>query len=115
MLNLAIVLMENAQRFPDRTAVVYKNANVRLMFDSGGHVGGKSGCNNFSGRYMLEGKALKVFPPLIGTRMACAAPVMALEARFLDIIGKGASVSESVAGRLIVTSSDGRTLSFVRE
>lgn len=58
------------------------NSLVTLMFGSDGKLTGKSGCNNYSARYELTGPTLKVYPPMIGTRMACPQEIMAQEAKF---------------------------------
>ena len=88
---------------------------VTLMFGSDGKLTGKSSCNNYSVNYMLTDSTLKVYPPMIGTRMMCPPEIMAQEALFQDILGKGSSVGMTGEGRLVITASDGRTLSFARE
>jgi len=92
-----------------------EGSRISLMLDSGGHVGGRSSCNNFSARYMLEGGTLKVFPPMIGTRMACPSPLMDQETLFTDILGKAATATIGAGGTLTISASDGRTLTFTRE
>ena len=86
-----------------------------LMFDSGGKVGGRSGCNNYSASYMLDGSSLKVYPQMIGTRMACPPPVMAQEQVFQTILTGATSAVAGPDGRLVITGPDGQTLTFVRE
>ena len=92
-----------------------EGSRISLMLDSGGRVGGRSSCNNFSARYMLEGGTLKVFPPMIGTRMACPRPLMDQETLFTDILGKAATATVAADGTLTISASDGRTLTFTRE
>lgn len=92
-----------------------EGSRVSLMLDSGGRVGGRSSCNNFSARYMLEGSTLKVLPPMIGTMMACPPPLMEQEKLFNDILGKAATVAVGADGALTISASDGRTLTFTRE
>lgn len=61
---------------------------VRITLDSGStRVHGFSGCNALQGRYASAGREL-AFSALAGTRMACAAPLMALEAAFLQTLGR---------------------------
>lgn len=89
-----------------------KGADFTLMFDSGGRVGGKSGCNGYSAGYRIDadGKA-KVYPPMVGTMMACAPEVMEQEQKFQSIVGGAISVA-AVDGGLLLTAADGRTISF---
>lgn len=91
------------------------NSLVTLMFGSDGKLTGKSGCNNYSANYSLSGKLLKVYPPMIGTRMMCPPEIMAQEARFQEILGKASAIEIDGDGRLVVWAGDKRTLSFSRE
>lgn len=86
---------------------------LTLMLGSDGKVGGVSGCNNYSANYQLSGTALKVYAPMIGTRMACPPPVMAQEERYRDILAGAVSATSGPAGSLIVTAADGRAIRFV--
>ncbi len=49
---------------------------VTLNFEADGRAGGSDGCNTFGGPYQVSGDALK-FGALIGTLIACEAPIMA--------------------------------------
>ncbi|MFC1466661.1 MAG: META domain-containing protein [Candidatus Brachytrichaceae bacterium NZ_4S206] len=49
---------------------------VTLNFEADGRAGGSDGCNTFGGPYQVSGDALK-FGALIGTLVACEAPIMA--------------------------------------
>jgi heat shock protein HslJ/uncharacterized lipoprotein NlpE involved in copper resistance len=61
---------------------------VRITLDGGGtRVHGFSGCNALQGQYAGTGRELR-FSALAGTRMACAAPLMALEAAVLQTLGR---------------------------
>lgn len=89
-----------------------KGANFTLMFDSGGRVGGKSGCNGYSASYQInaDGKA-KVYPPMIGTMMACAPEVMEQEQKFQSIVGGAVSVVATDGG-LLLSDAEGRIIRF---
>jgi len=64
---------------------------VRITLDGGGtRVHGFSGCNALQGQYANADGRL-TFGALAGTRMACAAPLMALEASFLQALGRTTS------------------------
>ncbi len=61
---------------------------VRITLDAGGtRVHGFSGCNRLQGQYANADSRL-TFGALAGTRMACAAPLMALEAAVLQALGR---------------------------
>jgi heat shock protein HslJ/uncharacterized lipoprotein NlpE involved in copper resistance len=61
---------------------------VRITLDSGGtRVHGFSGCNALQGQYAGTDRQL-AFSALAGTRMACTAPLMALEAAVLQALGR---------------------------
>lgn len=91
------------------------NSLVTLRFGSDGKLTGKSGCNNYSVNYSLSGKQLKVYPPMIGTRMMCPPEIMAQEARFQEILGKADAIEIDGDGRLVIWAPGNRTLSFSRE
>ena len=87
-------------------------ARFQLKMGVDGRIGGRSGCNNFSARYALNGTAFTVHPPMIGTKMACPEAVMAQEATFRAVLETATTASVGADGRLTVTSSDGRALRF---
>jgi heat shock protein HslJ/uncharacterized lipoprotein NlpE involved in copper resistance len=61
---------------------------VRITLDGPGtRVHGFSGCNRLQGQYASSGDRL-AFSALGGTRMACPAPVMALETAVLQALGR---------------------------
>lgn len=84
----------------------------QLKMGVDGRIGGRSGCNNFSARYALNGTAFSVHPPMIGTKMACPEAVMAQEATFRAVLETATTAAVSADGKLTVTSSDGRALRF---
>lgn len=90
------------------------SSTVTLMFGSDGKVAGKSACNNYSANYMLTDSTLRVYPGMIGTRMACAENVMAQEKRFRTILTAARTAIVESAGMMTITAADGRSLRFVR-
>ncbi len=84
----------------------------QLILGSDGRIGGRSGCNNFSARYELKDGAFKVYPPMIGTKMACPEAVMAQESLFTSVIETATSAAVGADGKLTVTGADGRALRF---
>jgi heat shock protein HslJ len=94
---------------------VVDNSEVTLMLGSDGKVGGKSGCNGYSANYQLAGDSLKVYPPMIGTRMMCPPALMNQEQAYRSLIETAQSVSVTVEGALILSSAGGATIRFMRK
>lgn len=94
---------------------IIDNSEVTLMLGGDGKIGGKSGCNGYSASYQLAGDALKVFPPMIGTRMMCPPALMNQEESYRRLIETAQSVSITTDGALVITSSGGATSRFVRK
>lgn len=90
-------------------------SEITMMLGSDGKIGGKSGCNGYSARYQIAGNTLQVFPPLIGTRMACAPGIMSQEQTYQTLLGEAKSFAVIPEGRLVVSSTSGATTIFVRK
>jgi heat shock protein HslJ len=86
---------------------IVASVDVKLMFGSDGKITGKSGCNNYSVSYALTGTNLKVYPPMIGTRMMCAADVMAQETLFQNLLGEATGAAILPNGKMLVTGPNG--------
>jgi heat shock protein HslJ len=85
---------------------------ITLRFDGGdqnNRLAGSSGCNRFSGRWGQDGRTLKL-GPFAATRMACAPAVLAVEQRFLAVLGDVGMLQFTAAGEAILTTRDGRRL-----
>jgi heat shock protein HslJ len=94
---------------------VVDNSEVTLMLGSDGKVGGKSGCNGYSANYQLTGDSLKVYPPMIGTRMMCPPALMNQEQAYRSLIETAQSVSVTAEGALVLSSAGGATIRFMRK
>jgi heat shock protein HslJ len=94
---------------------IVDRSDVTLMFGSDGKVGGRSGCNGYSANYQIEGANIKVLPPMIGTKMACAPALMNQEQAYQKLLETAVSFSITPEGILLVTSADGSTSRFVRK
>jgi heat shock protein HslJ len=94
---------------------VIDNSEVSLMLGSDGKVGGKSGCNGYSANYQITGETIKIYPPMIGTRMMCPPALMTQEQAYRSMIETAQSFSVTPEGMLIVTSASGLTSRFVRK
>lgn len=94
---------------------IVDNSEVTLMFGSDGKIGGKSGCNGYSANYQITGAAIKVFPPMIGTRMMCPPALMTQEREYRTLIEQAQSFAINPEGALIVTAAGGATIRFMRK
>ncbi len=87
---------------------------VTLMFGSDGKIGGKSACNNYSANYTLTNNDLRVYPGMIGTRMACPANVMAQEMQFQRLLTEANLAIVQSDGTMTVRTPQGKSLRFTR-
>ena len=87
---------------------------ARIRFD-GAKVGGNTGCNSFGGEFRLQRGFFEPTRPMISTRRACGRPVNVQEHNLLDVLGQRLSVSNSRAGKLVLTGRNGKTLVLVRD
>lgn len=71
-----------------------------------GRVGGRSGCNQYGGSYVIDGDGLTV-GALFSTMMACPEPLMAVEAAFTDALS-AAERYELRDGELTIIHPTGR-------
>ena len=94
---------------------IVDRSEVTLMLGSDGKIGGKSGCNGYSANYQLTGDAIKVYPPMIGTRMACAPALMTQEQAFQKLVETAVSLTLTPQGFLVVKSTDGAETRFVKK
>jgi len=62
---------------------VLPDTTLTAVFGADNTISGSSGCNTYSGAYVLEGDSLSIPGPLATTMMACAEEVMAQETVFL--------------------------------
>lgn len=93
---------------------IIDNSEVTLMLGTDGKIGGKSGCNGYSANYQINGDALKVYPPMIGTKMMCPPALMTQEQAYRSLVETAQSVKVTPEGMLMITSASGATSRFVR-
>lgn len=93
---------------------IVHSSEVTMMLGSDSKIGGKSGCNGYGARYQITGDTIKVYPPMIGTRMACAPAIMTQEQAFQNLMEGAKSFATTPEGLLIVTSTNGVTTTFVK-
>ena len=94
---------------------VISGSEVTLSLGSDGKVGGKSGCNGYGASYQLDGVQLKIYPPMITTKMACAPALMTQEQAYQDLLGKAMTAKVGNDGRLSITTASGQTIRFIRK
>jgi heat shock protein HslJ len=86
----------------------------RVTF-SDARISGNASCNNFNGSFRFERGRLTT-GPLASTKMACGQRAQNVqEINVLRILGEPLSVSRNRAGKLVLTSARGQTLTLVRD
>ncbi len=90
-------------------------SEVTLMLGSDGKIGGKSGCNGYSANYQITDETIKVYPPMIGTRMVCPLALMTQEQQYRSFLETAASLQVTSEGMLVITSASGAASRFVRK
>lgn len=89
-------------------------SSVTLMFGSDGKITGKSACNNYSVNYSLNDSKLRVYPGMIGTRMACPPDVMAQETQFRKMLAAASSAKIQADGMMTIAGPGGQAMTFTR-
>ena len=84
-----------------------------LTFTADGKVSGHSGCNRFTGGWAQDGLQL-TFTAMAGTRMACEAPRMEVEAAMLRAFEGVTTLALTPGGALELLGADGLLIRAVR-
>lgn len=92
---------------------------VTLSMYGDGRMVGRTGCNTYTGRFKLEGSALQVSALDVG-HVGCAAEIAGQEQNFVGALGAAVGYdvqadSTQPGGTLVLTTADGRTLTFHRD
>ncbi len=87
--------------------------SVTLRFLDDDRIAGSSGCNRFMGGYALTGEGLS-FGQIAGTMMACPAPQMETEQRFLALLQAVNRFEITPDGGLLLITTDEKRLSAER-
>ena len=89
---------------------VVDRARTTLEFLEPGRIGGRTGCNRFFGRVVLDGDRITV-GNLGLTRMACSESLMDQEQRFVDALGNARRLELAHGGLILNVFDDvGRRL-----
>ncbi len=97
--------------FAFRKSSPIEGTNFTARFEAG-EVNGNGGCNQYGGRYEIEGNRITI-SELYSTEMACLEPdgLMEQEAYLLEFFGSAQTYSIE-ADRLSIFRSDGEALTF---
>jgi heat shock protein HslJ len=90
------------------------DARVTLSLYGDGRAVGRAACNNYATSYKRIGRGI-AFTPVISTKMACAADVMALEQSYLDALAAATLVERRPDGTLVLTSEKGAQIVLRRQ
>jgi len=93
---------------------VLADARVTLSLYGDGRAVGRAACNNYATSYKRTGRGI-AFTPVISTKMACAADVMALEQSYLDALAAATLVDRRPDGTLVLTSDKGAQIVLRRQ
>lgn len=94
-------------------ATLTPSAAPTMTFTADGRVAGHSGCNRFTGGWAQDGLQL-TFTAMAGTRMACEAPRMEVEAAVLRAFEGVTTVALTPGGALELLGADGLLIRAVR-
>jgi heat shock protein HslJ len=87
---------------------VSQDGEVTIAFSEEGRVSGTSSCNRYQGGWDASGNQLEL------SRMACPAPLMQQESRFLKLLGDVRRYQFEADGRLVLETVDGARITAVR-
>ena len=90
--------------------VDHSDVDVTARF-ADGTVSGRSGCNHYSGPYVIDDHSLTIGPHLVSTMMACPDPAMAVEAAYLRLLPT--VVACSIEGNTLTLTDATATLILV--
>ena len=94
-------------------AGVIDNSHASLQFLAEGRLAGSGTCNRLMGSYKIDGATLSVAN--VGTTMmACPPALMNQERQLLELLGKVKSWRLDKTGALVLTTTDGKTITARR-
>lgn len=92
---------------------IVDGSNISISFDADGRVTGRTGCNRFTGIYMLDGEGLG-FGQMGVTMMGCPEAMMTQEQRLLDALQHVVRFDIGEDGALLLIGPAGETLLTAR-
>lgn len=92
---------------------IIDGSNISITFDPDGGASGRTGCNRFTGVYMLDGEGL-AFGQMGVTMMGCPEAMMTQEQRMLDALQHVVRFDIDETGALLLIGPAGETLLIAR-
>ncbi len=84
-----------------------------VRFGSNGDMNGNGGCNNFGGRYELNGQRL-IIGPIMSTKKACLGPTMDQETQFFKALQEAHHIEATHLNLKIFDADNNEILSLIR-
>ena len=88
---------------------VIESGDITATFRNDGNITGLSGCNQYIAAYLINGKQIRITPPLHTSEMCSDAGIMAQESAYYTNLAKAATF-QSGAVEMTVFDNDCRTL-----
>jgi heat shock protein HslJ len=104
ILAMVMLLAGSEWGYPD-------GGDLSLQFGDRAQVSGSGGCNRFAGTYTQSETAVTI-GPLIATKMACEAAVMARERVFLDML-RAVRFADISHAKLVLKDGDGKAIAVL--
>lgn len=95
-------------------AGVVDRTRATLNFGSDGRVSGNASCNSYGGDYSVDGSSI-TFGRMMSTRKACPGTIMAQESAFFGVLENASSINFLDDGALVISGSDGGTITARRD
>lgn len=91
----------------DAVVSVLGGTNLTAEFGEDGSITGSAGCNNYFGKYEVDGNTIKI-GPLASTKMACAEPTGIMEQETAYLIALESAATFQITGdQLVLFNADG--------
>jgi heat shock protein HslJ len=91
---------------------IIDRSRATLVLGVDGSVSGNASCNDYVGRYTLDGVALVVSGLAPARERTCAPSLLHQESRFLEVLGAVQRVELLPTGALLLSGPDGQSLRF---
>jgi heat shock protein HslJ len=89
-------------------------ARLTVVFDGSGRMGGRAGCNDYTGTISVDRKRINIGPLATGRKL-CTPALMAVEARMLRSLQGADTLGWGPGDAALLTGPEGRSLTLRRE